>query len=201
MPRALLRAAALAGLAVGLVLVAAAAQALLIQTPLHLTADRSEAQAGDDVQFRVAPSNESARAAWQGRAVRVVWEVVDTGEGAEGSGAPAGGLVREELALDGRAEAAFAWAIPAAADDQNIFVVLQDREGGDDRLGQVHLRIGDAPYVAFFMGGPADATAATGDVNDTAQGPPSRAPTPGPAVVAILGVLVAVAVLAAWRKP
>jgi hypothetical protein len=196
-----LRAALPVLLAVGLLAVAPA-QALFIATPLTLQPDKSHAQVGEKVTFTVDAYNETSQAAWKGKTVQARWH--DASQESPGSGTPI-----RDVALDAKAHATFEWTVPEAARDKNVFVVLHS---GEERLGQVHVRIGNAEEMAFITGGPSggpvqegepvpdrqDST--TGNGTGTGKPGPQQRGAPGVGVLAALAGLGAVALLAARRK-
>lgn len=190
-----------AALVVGLLALTAPSQALFVETPLRLTADKGEADPGQKVNFTVDAANDTAQAQYQGKSVRVTWENL---EGDEGS--PKGGEVLASLLLDAKAHATFDWTLPEATRDKNVFVVLWD---GSDRLGQAHIRVGNAPPMAFITGGgpgtveeePAPpAPQGNTQGNGTRDTGGAAARTPGAGVLLLVAGLGAVAVLAARRK-
>jgi hypothetical protein len=212
-----------AALLLAALLLAVPAQALFIQTPLRLTADKGEAEVGDTVTFTIEPEpeNASARDDWKGETVRVVWEEVAMGDEPGHTG-----TVREAVGLDADANATFPWTVPARVDDMNLIVVVTD---GKTRLAQFHLRVGDAEPIMFAMGGaevpppagdpPANNTGSSGNVtggagntggtsgDGTSNGagngagaPQQPSRTPGLEGLAVLAGLAAVALLAARRK-
>ena len=197
-----LRAAA-ALLALGLLAGAAPVDAAFIITPLQVTSEPSEPANRQQVRLTIDATNQTSQDAWKDRTIKVAWEVVDAENGA------ASGTIRDELRLDGKAHATLDWTVPAEADDRNIFVVLWS---GDERLGQAHLRVGDAEPMAFTLGGPGGDEPV--NVDDGAKDPGTDGSTdrtggeaqrgdnrtPGFAGILALAGLGAVALLVARRR-
>lgn len=114
-----------------------------VDGPLVLsTTARSHVQVGQAVPVHIGPADANATEAWKGDAVRVAWRIL--GDAFQEPRA----VVLPALALNDTAEADFTFAVPAAAQDQNIFLQLT-ADGA--LLAELPLRVGQAKdYEDFF---------------------------------------------------
>lgn len=137
--------------------------AIYIETPLRVTADPAQAQAGDDVGFGVAPANDSAKERFAGKTLRAAYSY-DSSENADDATLQS---PLPDVTLGDAATASFRWTIPAELDDRNVFVSLYD---GEELVGTVHIAVGDAPPMLMATGGPAnDDGAIEPDTRETTQ--------------------------------
>lgn len=180
-----------------LLLLAPTAAAAIVETPLRGSADPAEAQVGDVVTITLEPANETEAARLADADLVVTWNGIE-----DESTHPVG-----TLKLDAGGRATYEWTVPPEADDLNVFVAFAR---GDETLGQVHVRIGDATPMMFTMGGDPGAVeeevVATPPAQATASGtpPPASTPaatkaTPGLPLAAIVAA-VALALVVARRR-
>lgn len=206
-------------LVAGLLALAPAAGAIYVVTPLTLHPSESEVQVGDSVEFRVEPQNESEAAAWAGRTVSVIytWNAAEGNESAQSPDEPTDSssmqerVLLEALTLDDAARASFQWTVPDEVDDHNVDVMLVDEDG--ERVAFTYLAVGDAPPNMRILAGSGPAPApepANGTPEDGAAGGDApagadesaepRQDTPGAGLVAIVGVVGALALALARRR-
>ncbi|MCA1813316.1 MAG: hypothetical protein LC624_05120 [Halobacteriales archaeon] len=191
-----------------LALVASPAQAMLIQTPLQMHADQANPAVGDSVQFTIDASNDSVAKAYAERTVRITW----SGEGDEAH-PEADGVVAAAVKLDTKAHAVVPWRVPGEAADRNLFVNAMD---GNESLAVMHLRVGDAPPIAYAMGrtnggaeepmdngtSTTNGTGTSGGEGSVSAGAPGTAParTPGPELGLVAAGIAGVALLTGRRS-
>lgn len=160
------------------------AQALFIETPLHLTLAPQQAEPGMDVDLDAAPANGSTRDAYAGKTVKARYAI----EGQEST------VYHEigDLVLDGDAKGRLRWKVSADVDDQNVLLQLVD---GEEVVGIAHLAVGDAPPMMYAMGGgPADS-----EVVEETPRTEGQKDTPMPGLLA-LAVAVGLAAVVALRR-
>lgn len=201
----------------GMLAISGPATAIYIVTPLTLTPSTEHAEVGDEIDFTIAPQNDTEAAAWAGRTVRVEYSW-DTAEG-EGAGSPEEPtsdetyqtrLLLESLTLDDAARGAFTWTVPDEVADHNVDIRLVDDAG--EGVAFTYVAIGDAPPQMRILAGsgmaeggeePADDTTTPTPAEQEQNAPENDASgnaVPAAGAIAALGALGIVALALARRK-
>lgn len=188
---------------IALVLAVPFGSAMYIETPFTIAFDQPQAQVGDERVLDIRAANDSTKAAYAGRTLRLVYTFVP----AEGDSA----VSREvgEIALDDKATGTLRWTVPAEVDDANVDFALMD---GEEPVGYGHLPVGDAPPTLMVAqrraaesspaeDAPQPATTADGAATDTSHSPPvENEEKPVPFVGVALVALGLVAAVLAFRR-
>lgn len=188
-------------------LLAPAASALYVVTPLRAFADTNVAKVGDTLTVTIEPENETTAAEWAGKLVHAYY-AYDRNENAEQPSESPDSYVREPIGngftLDGKAAASFTWTVPADANDHNVAIRIESPEG--ELLAVADVAVGDAPPMMRALGGSAGGGAPEpvqtdmGNAGSDREGEAAESnDVPAPALVAGLAVVV-LAALALRRR-
>lgn len=191
--------------AIGLLAIAAPAQAIYLATPMHLSSDAGQYKVGDEASFTVTPENETVAQEWAGRTLQVRYGY-DKNEGQgpseDGEDTYVSSVLLAELKLDEKASATFKWTIPAEVDDRNVDVTLFF---GEEAVAFNPIAIGDAEPRMYAMSGPGKGAAEQGTPpemesppadtgsGEEAAGEPAAKTVPGIGMIALVGTLGAAA--------
>lgn len=159
--------------AFGLLSTAAPADAIYIETPLVLEG-QDHADVGDDIDLTAGPNqnNESAKDDWAGKTVKVRYSYDKNENHQGGADAPTSNEGYTEgdigtITLDAKAAGTIRWTVPAAVDDRNVHIFLEDDAG--ERVAFTFVGIGDAePMMRLASSsGPMDGEPELGDASSS----------------------------------
>lgn len=191
-----------------LVLLAPAASAVYVVTPLRAHASTNAADVGDTIDVTIEPENETTAAEWAGKLVHAYY-AYDPNEGAEdpdaqtSSEAYARELIDDSIALVGKAAGSFAWTVPAAVDDHNVVIRIESPDG--ELLAIADVAVGDAPPIMRTLAGSDAELADDSGPAETSGGAPDAVEehgttqdVPAPGLLALAAIVGLAAIT--WRR-